>query len=209
MKQTILSLCFITTLVQQEACDFPTTWLSTFKSHDLKSDSSTFNIQDTQSLEYWQRHRSLSPFDSSDSDSSSDSEDDVVSLRSSDQVRKDASLISEGTRTLNIMESNALGLVFMYEEEDLETKAIATSTLQAESLRAPTNHQDDRSCGRPTPKYHALQEHVAFQLDGTTKDTLGGRFPQDIGLWADISDDTGPEVSKHSNRKALSRSHKA
>ena len=124
-----------------------------------------------------------------------------MSLVSSD-LSNDIYLISEGLKNLEIMESNALGLVFFSDEEVLETKAIATSTPQAESLRAPPYHQDDRSCGRPTQKYHVQQEHAAFQLDGPTGDTLVGRFPQDIGQWADVRDDTGPKVSKR-NREAI------
>ena len=115
---------------------------------------------------------------------------------------KDLSLISEGIGTLNIMESNALGLVFMSKEDFFATEAVATLTQQAEGLKAPLNHQDDRSCGRPDQKYHALQEHVAIQSDGPTDEALVRRFPQDTGLWGDVSNSPGPEVSKR-NREAI------
>ena len=186
---------------QQEAQDFPI-WLS-----PLKSNKSPFDVGITHSVEHW-RSLAGSPFDSSDSDSSSECDDDTMSLDSSDLTMREApfsgdvSLISEGIGTLNIMPSNALGLVFISMEDVLETKAIATSTPQAESLRAPTNHQDDPSCGRPTQKHYAQREHVAFQLDGPTEDTLVDRFPQDIGMWEDVGDDIGPKVSK-----ARQRSH--
>jgi hypothetical protein len=201
---------------QQEAGDLPTTWVSPTKSHNLKSDFSTFDI--TQSPEYWQRLRSLagSPFDS-DSDSSSDCEDDAVSLVSSDvssivcgaPFSKDVSLIPQGFETLNIMEGNALGLVFMSKEEVLEAKAIAMSTPQAKSLRAPRDHQDDHNCGRPNQNHHAQQERPAFQSDGSADDALAGRFPQDVSLWVDVSDDAGPKVSKHSNREPRFKSTKS
>jgi hypothetical protein len=186
---------------QQEASDFPATWLSPIK-QNLKLDPSPFDVDVTQSPEYWQRIRSLagSPFDS---DSSSDC-DDAASLGSLDlsstiretPFSEEMSLVSEGIGTLNIMESNALGLVFMSEEDVLATEAVATLAQQAEGLRAPRYHQDDRSCGRPNQKHHAQQEYVAFQSDGPTDETLVRGFPQDIGLWADVNDDTGPKVSK-------------
>jgi len=177
----------------EETRDFPTsTWLwRPVKPDNLKTDPSPFNV--SQSSGYWQHDRSLagSPFDSSDSDSSSDS-DDVISLGSSD-LSTDASLVSEDLKTLDIMGSNALGLVFMSKEDILATEAVATLAQQAEGLRAPSYHQDDRSCGRPNQKHYAQQEHVASQSDGLTDETLVGRFPQDIGLWADVSDSSSPK----------------
>ena len=168
------------------------------KSHDLKSDQDTFDV--TRSLEYWQHQRTLagSPFDSSDSDTSSDCDDDTLSVASLDllpTVRgplfKDESLVDwEG---IEMLESNALGLVFIYEDD---TKAVTTFTQQAESLRAPRHHQDDRSCGHPNQKHHALQERLAFQSDGPTDETLARRFPQDIGLRGEVSDLPGSMVSK-------------
>lgn len=95
-----------------------------------------------------------------------------------------------------MLESNALGLVFIYEDDDLDTKAVTTFTQQAESLRAPLNHQDGRSCDRPNQKYHAQQVRMAFQPDGPTDDTLVSRFPQDIGLRGEVSDLPGSMVSK-------------
>jgi hypothetical protein len=190
IKQAMFVPMLIT--IQQEIRDFPTTWFSPVKaeSHNLKSDVS-------QNPEYWQSYRALagSPFESSDSDSSSDCEDDALSLRSSVPLSNDVSLLSEGLKTLDVMETNALGLVFM--EEDA-TEAVATYAQQAEGLRAPHYHQDGRSCGHPNQNYCAQKEHVAFQSDGPTDETLVCRFPQDIRLWADVSDDTGPKVSKRS-----------
>jgi hypothetical protein len=188
---------------QQENRDFPTAWVSTVKS--LKSDPSPFDA--IPNPEYY-RSLAGSPFDSSDSDSSSDCDDDAMSLGSSDlsstiredPISKDISLVSEGPNTL--MESNALGLVFNSQEDVFATEAVATLAQQAEGLRAPQNHQDDRSYGRPNQKYNAQQVYVAFQSDGPTDETLVCRFPQDIGLWSDVSDSSGPKVSK-SNREAI------
>jgi hypothetical protein len=100
------------------------------------------------------------------------------------------------------MESNALGLVFIAKENVLATEAVATFAQQAEGLRAPRYHQDDRSCGRPNQKHHAQQGRVAFQSDGPADETLVRGLPQDIGLWTDVSDDSGPKVSKRS-REAI------
>ena len=192
-------------MTPQDSSDFPTFRLLPVKSHDLKSDPDPFDF--TQGPEYWQHRRSLagSPFDSSDSDSSSDCDDDTLSVASLDLLPtirespffKDGSLVSwEGNETPEIMEGNALGLVFAYEEDAVGAKAVATFTQQAESLRAPLHHQDGRSCGRPNQKYHAQQGLLAFQSDGPTDDTLASRFPQDIDLRGDVSDSLGPMVSK-------------
>ncbi len=134
---------------------------------------------------------------------------DVSSAIRGAPFSEDVSLISQGFETLNIMEGNALGLVFMSKEEALEAKAIATSTPQAKSLRAPRNHQDDPNCGRLNQIHHAQQERPAFQSDGPADDALAGRFPQDVSLWADVSDDSGPKVSKHSNSEPRFKSTKS
>ena len=149
---------------------------------------------DVSDPEYWQSYRALagSPFESSDSDSSSDGDDDTMSLGSSDPFSNDVSF--------DVMETNALGLVFM--EDIFATEAVATLAQQAEGLRAPRYHQGGRSCDRPNQKHHAQQEYMAFQSDGPTDETLVRRFPQDIGLWAAVSDDTDPKVSKR-NREAI------
>jgi len=185
---------------QQDSSDNPTFRLSPVKSNDLKSDPDPFDF--TQSLEQWQYQRSLagSPFDSSDSDSS-DCDDDTLSVASLDlfptaretPFSKDGSLVNwEGDKTMEIMEGNALGLVFSYEEDVIEAKAVATFTQQAESLRAPRSHQDDRSCDRPDQKHPAQQERLAFQTDSPADETLARRFPQDIDLRGDVSDSLSP-----------------
>lgn len=171
----------------------------------MKSDPDPFDF--TQGVKYWQHRRSLagSPFDSSDSDSSSDRDDDTLSVASLDlfptisdtPFSKDGSLVNwEGDKTMEIMEGNALGLIFSYEEDVLEAKAVATFTPQAESLRAPRSHQDARSCDRPDQKHPAQQERLAFQTDSPADKTLARRFPQDIDLRGNVSYPLGPMVSK-------------
>jgi hypothetical protein len=174
-------------MIQQEAQGSPITWLS-----PLKSNKSPFDVGVTHSVEYW-RSLAGSPFDSSDSDSSSECDDDAMSLGYS-PFSEDVSLISEGIGTLSITASNALGLT-LYKEEALATEAVATFAQQAEGLRAPHYHQDDRSCGRPNQECHAQREHAVFQTDGPTDETLVCGFPQDIGLWGDVSDHASPKVS--------------
>ena len=202
-------------VTQQDASElqpfeFSTSWPSSVKPHDLKSDPIPFDT--TQSAEYWQRYRSLagSPFDSSDSDSSSDCGDDALSVLSlnlppvfhKSPLSKDVSLIDwEDIETPEIMGSNALGLIFMSGEDVFEAKEVPTFTQQAESLRAPRNHQDVRSCDRPDQKHQMLQEHLAFQSDSPTDETLVRKFPQDIGLPSDVSDSFGSKVSKRNNNK--------
>ena len=126
-------------------------------------------------------HGSLpgTPFDSSDSDCSSDPRLYIVS-----------EISSTG-------ESNALGLEFRYETVIFGGQAVATSIPQAESLRAPQRHQDARSRGGPNRGHCVQQGHLAPQPDSPADETLAGGFPQDICLGADVSDASGLEVSRN------------
>ena|SRR6266850_168958 len=186
----------------------PVPWLSSLLSHGMKSE--TKHVHVPESFEYWQDHESRAgtPFesDSSDSDCSSDSGDDPLfevaanpsstvlePLFSSDVFRFDWKGIE------SIGESNALGLEFMSKGPVLEAQAVATSTPQAESLRAPPHHQGARSCDRPNYKYQA---HSAPQPDSPANKTLAGGRPQDIGLQDEVSDASGLDVSRH-NREAV------
>jgi hypothetical protein len=147
---------------QQEAnelqpSNFSTPWLSSIIiSQDLKSDHDRFDVSLSQNPEYWQYNRSLaaSPFDLSDSESDSDCDDDdahsVASLNFSTIVEW------EGIETLEITESNALGLVFTSAEDVLGAK-------RAESLRIPHYYRDDRNCDCPDqkPQNIGLQGNVS------------------------------------------------
>ena len=188
-------------VIQQETSELqPFDWLSSIKANDLKAND-RFDI--AQNPQYWQQYRSLagSPFDSSDSESDSDCDDDALSVASLNlsstiyetPLFKDVDC--EGIGTLEIMESNALGLIFISEGDGLEAKDVTTITPQAESLRTPRHHQDARSCDRPDQNNQAQQEHLAFQSDGPTDETLVRRFPQDIGMQGDVSDAPGSKVS--------------
>jgi hypothetical protein len=145
--------------------------------------------------------------ESSDSDSSSDSEDgsllEVSANLSSTTLEpsspKNGSLFY--WESPPIAESNALGLIFTSEAVVLKAQGVATSTPQAESLRAPPHHQDARSCDGPSQKHQAQREHLTPQPDSPADDTLAGERPQDICLRADVSDTSGPKVSRH-NREA-------
>jgi hypothetical protein len=120
-------------------------------------------------------------------------------------VPEDVSLFDwEDTWTQTIEKGNALGLDFTPETVSLEDQAVATSTPQAKSLRAPPHHQDARSCGCTNQEHQAFQEyqHLAPPSDSRANETLAGECPQDIGLGADVSDASGPEVSTH-NREAV------
>lgn len=189
-------------------CKTPVPWLSSLLSHGLKSDIKDVHVPE--SSEYWQDHgsRTETPFDSdsSDSDCSSDSGDDTLfevaanpsstvlePLFSSDAFRFGRKGIE------SIGESNALGLEFMSEGPILEAQAVATSTPQAESLRAPPYHQDARSCDCPNYEHRA---HSAPQPDGLANETLAGGRPQDIGLQDEVSDASGLNVSRH-DREAI------
>ncbi|KAI0272143.1 hypothetical protein BGY98DRAFT_1002486 [Russula aff. rugulosa BPL654] len=108
-----------------------------------------------------------SPFESSDSDSSSDGDDDTMSLGSSDLFSNDVSLVSE--------ESNRPWSSF-HGRHSCNRSGCHVSPAGGR-LAGPSNHQGGRSCDRPNQKYHAQQE-----------------FPQDIGLWAAVSDTSGPKV---------------
>ena len=188
-------------VIQQEASELqPFNWLSPIKANDFKSDD-CFDI--AQNPQYWEHYRSFagSPFDESDSESDSDCGDDALSVASLNlsSTIHETPLVKdvdcEGIGTPEIMGSNALGLIFISEGDGLEAKDVTTITPQAESLRTPRNHQDARSCDRPDQNNQAQQEHLAFQSDGPTDETLVRRFPQDIGLQGDVSDSPGSKVS--------------
>lgn len=133
----------------------PTPWPSPIiKLQDLKSGNICFAI--TQNPEYWQHYRFFagSPFDPSDAESDSECDDDdahsVASLNIStiDETpySKIASFVDlEDTGSLEMTESNALGLAFTSTEGVLGAK-------QIEGLPTPHYNQGDRSCDCPDQK---------------------------------------------------------
>jgi hypothetical protein len=100
--------------------------------------------------------------------------------------------------TQTIETGNALGLDFTPKTFSLEDQAVATSTPQAESLRAPPHHQDARGVGCTYQEHQAFHgdQHLAPPSDSRADDTLAGEVPQVIRLGADVSDAAGPEVSR-------------
>lgn len=195
-----------------QPCNIPASWLSALLTPNLRFDTEPFYIPG--SPEYYNSLRSLagSTFECSDSDSSSDFGDDPLSMESANLLStvreppfsRDGSPFDRGgTGIPATVESNALGLVFTFEADVLETKTIATSSPQTESLRAPRRHQDDRSYDRPNWEHHALQGHLALQPDSPANETLASGCPQDTCLQADVGDSYVFKVSRHS-REAVS-----
>jgi hypothetical protein len=187
-------------------CNGPTPFLSPLPSCQSNCDYDLFDVHDTS--EYWRGSRVGSPVESSDSDGSSDSSDSPYSVASADSsiVKKysfsrdlfptDREAIDAPSKA----ESNALGLEFTPEADVLETRVIATSTPQAETLRAPRRHQGDRNCDRPSQEDHAQQGHLVFRPDDPANETLASGCPQDTCLQADASDPSDLEVSVHHGR---------
>jgi hypothetical protein len=107
--------------------------------------------------------------------------------------------------TQTIETGNALGLDFTPKTFSLEDQAVATSTPQAESLRAPPHHQDARGVGYTYQEHQAFHgdQHLAPPSDSRADETLAGEGPQDIRLGADVSNASGLEVSRN-NRIACS-----
>ncbi len=156
------------------------------------------------------------PSECSDSDCSSNSYDgaslelstNLFSTVPQPSVPEDVSLFDwEDIWTQTIEKGNALGLDFTPETVSLEDQAVATSTPQAESLRAPPHHKDARSCGCTYQEHQAFQEyqHLAPLSDSRADETLAGEGPQDICLGADVSDASGLEVSTHNRESHSSR----
>lgn len=176
---------------------------------DLKSDPERSDIP--QNPGYFWNHGSLeeTPSERSDSDCSSNSCDDA-SLELSTSLfstvprtpfPEDVSLFEwEDIVTQTVETSNALGLEFPPEAVSPEDQAVATSTPQAESLRAPPHHQNARSFGCTYQEHRAFKghPHQAPPSDSRANETLAGEVPQAIWPRADVSDASGLEVSRHS-----------
>ena len=171
----------------------------------LKGFSEFFDIPE--SLEDLQASRltSGSPFESSDSDSCSDSDDDTLSVVSAREWSHPGDICPVDWSDIGNpagVEENALGLVFSPQACTFEARAIATLIPQARNLRAPRYHQDVRSCDRPNRDCHSHQKHAATQSYVPANDTLVEGSPQDTGLRGDVSDASVLKVSQQ-NREAV------
>jgi hypothetical protein len=109
---------------------------------------------------------------------------------------KDVSPVDRNTETA-IMESNAPGLEFTSEADIFEARAVATSTQQAESLRAPLRHQGGRGYDRPNQGHHAQQGHTVHQLGSPAGETLASKCPQDIRAEVEAGNTASLKVSKY------------
>ncbi|SRR6266702_1667797 len=99
------------------------------------------------------------------------------------------------TETSTRLADSALGLEFApFQTRALETKAIATSTPQAESLRAPFNHQDVRGRERPNQVCHAHQRGATPQSYVPANGTLVAECLQATCLRGVVSNASGPKV---------------
>ena len=140
-----------------------------------------------------------SPLESPESESDSGSDDGSISPISShsptEQYLSGEMPVDWGaTETFARLADNFLGLHFAPPQTHAGARAIATTTPQARSLRAPDYHQDVRSRGRPNQKCHALQRRAAPQSYATANKTLVGWCPQDTGLQDGVSNASNPKV---------------
>ena len=146
--------------------------------------------------ETWQI-RATSPFEFSDSESDSGSDD--ISYSPTFQghyLPRDIAPVDWGaTETFPRLADNALGLdIAPSQMRVVEARAIATSTPQARSLRAPLNHQDAPGRGRPNQKCHAPRRHATPQSYDTAGETLVVECPQATGVRGEVSNTSGPKV---------------
>ena len=147
--------------------------------------------------EPWEIH-SRSPLEPSESESDSGSEDGSISPISSrsptEQYLSGEMHVDWGaTETFAGLADNFLGLHFASSQTRAGARAVATTSPQARSLRAPPYHQDVCSCGRPKPKCHAPRREATLRSYATPK-TLVGECPQDTGLQDGVSNASNPKV---------------
>lgn len=146
----------------------------------------------------WEMH-TRSPLESPEYESDSGSDDGSISPISShsptEQYLSGEMPVDWGaTETFARLADNFLGLQFAPSQTHAGARAIATTTPQARSSRAPTYHQDVRNRRRPNQKCHAPRGHAAPQSYATANKTLVGWCPQDTGLQDGVSNASGPKV---------------
>ncbi|KAI0262253.1 hypothetical protein BC834DRAFT_403917 [Gloeopeniophorella convolvens] len=147
-----------------------------------------------------QYERPGSPVGSDYSDSSSDSEDEIPV----DGLGPEFERMSLDGRaspsdwddpvSFGAMEPNALGLgcVPFYETHPVESQAFATPSSQAESLRAPQDHQNDRSRNRSDQKHRSQRHVIALPSEDAASGTLVLECLQDITLRGGVDAARGP-----------------
>ena len=146
----------------------------------------------------WEIH-TRSPLESSESGSDSGSDDGNISPISSpsptEQYLSGEMPVDWGaTETFARLAENFLGLQFAPPQMRTEARAIATTTPQARSLRAPLNHQDVHGRERPNQKCHAPRRHATPQSYVTASETLVEGCLQDTCLLGSANNASGPKV---------------
>ena len=145
----------------------------------------------------WKIHnRSSFEFSESESDSGSDDGNSSSMSARSPTFQEDClPPVDRGpTETVTELADNFLGLDFAPSQTRAEVRAVATSTPQARSLRAPTNHQDVHGRGRPNQKCRTPRRHATPQSYDTASETLVVRCLQDTCLLGTVSNASGPKV---------------
>ena len=145
----------------------------------------------------WEIH-TRGPLESSESVSDYGSDDGSISPISSrsptEQYLSGEMPVDWGaTETFAGLADNSLGLHFVPSQR-AGARAVATTSPQARSLRAPRYHQDVCNCGRPKLKCHALQRHATLQSYATANKTLVCECPQDTGMQDGVRNTSGPKV---------------
>ena len=145
----------------------------------------------------WKIH-TRSSLESSESESDSGSDDgnsSSMSARSPTFQEDCLPPVDWGpAETVTELADNFLGLDFAPSQTRAEVRAVATSTPQARSLRAPTDHQDVHGRDRPNQKYHAPRRRAPPQSYDTASETLVVRCLQDTCLLGTVSNASGPKV---------------
>ena len=155
--------------------------------------------------ETWQI-RATSPFEFSDSESDSGSDDISYSSFSptfqGHYLPGDMAPVDWGaTETSTRLADNALGLDFAPSEtRAVEVRAVVTSSPHAGSLRAPVNHQDAPGCGRPNQKCHTPRRHATPQSFDTASKTLVVRRLQATGVRGEVSNTSGSKVREQKRK---------
>jgi hypothetical protein len=151
------------------------------------------------SIHDWEIHTG-NPSESSDSESDSGSDDGSLSSTSSRSPTErylsgEITPVDWGaTEPFARLADNLLGLSFAPSQTRAGARAIATSTPQARSLRAPTNHQDVHGRERPNRKCRAPRGHATPQSYVTASETLVEGCLQDTCLLGSVNNASGPKV---------------
>ena len=145
----------------------------------------------------WKIH-TRSSLESSESESDSGSDDgnsSSMSARSPTFQEDCLPPVDWGpAETVTELADNFLGLDFAPSQTSAEARAVATSTLQAGSLRAPLYHQDVHGRERPNQKCQVPRRHATPQSYDTASETLVERCLQDTCLLGTVSNASGTKV---------------